>query len=96
MVERGFVGFIMGKSRDTSLPRRLRLSFDLAQRDYTMALKPCRECGKEISEDAAACANCGIKAPVKRGRSGCVSAVLILIAVLVLVGSEQCFEPRNS
>jgi hypothetical protein len=28
-----------------------------------MALKPCRECGKEISDQAEVCPHCGIKAP---------------------------------
>jgi hypothetical protein len=32
-----------------------------------MALKPCRECGKEISDQAEACPHCGIKNP---GHSG--------------------------
>ncbi len=30
-----------------------------------MALKPCRECGKNVSEHAQACPNCGIKAPIE-------------------------------
>ncbi|MCW3125677.1 MAG: hypothetical protein JWO03_1335 [Bacteroidetes bacterium] len=28
-----------------------------------MALVPCRECGKEVSEDAKVCQNCGVKFP---------------------------------
>jgi len=29
-----------------------------------MALKPCRECGREVSDQAEVCPNCGIKGPV--------------------------------
>jgi hypothetical protein len=31
-----------------------------------MALKPCRECGKDVSTDAATCPSCGVKSPTKR------------------------------
>ena len=31
-----------------------------------MALKPCRECGQEVSTDAQACPHCGIPHPVKK------------------------------
>ena len=31
-----------------------------------MALKPCRECGENVSSEASSCPKCGIKAPVKK------------------------------
>ena len=31
-----------------------------------MALKPCRECGSQVSASAATCPSCGVKRPVKR------------------------------
>lgn len=30
-----------------------------------MALKPCRECGQQVSEEAAACPHCGVTAPTR-------------------------------
>lgn len=50
-----------------------------------MALQPCRECGKEVSSEAASCPHCGIAAAatdanvVGRG-------ILIVVRVLLLVG----------
>jgi hypothetical protein len=34
-----------------------------------MALKPCKECKKEVSTSATACPNCGVKNPTRRGPS---------------------------
>lgn len=47
-----------------------------------MALIACRECGKEISDKAASCPNCGalIKKP-----SGCGCGTLIMIGVVVFI-----------
>jgi hypothetical protein len=48
-----------------------------------MALKPCKECGKEVSTSAAACPHCG--APVKAaGLSGCGSLVVGFGALVIL------------
>jgi len=30
-----------------------------------MALKPCRECGKDVSEEAKTCPSCGLNQPTK-------------------------------
>jgi RNA polymerase subunit RPABC4/transcription elongation factor Spt4 len=49
-----------------------------------MALKKCKECGKEISTEAKVCPNCGKKNPTGE-RVGCVAAVLILIAIAAVV-----------
>lgn len=46
-----------------------------------MALKKCKECGKEVSTKAKECPNCG--APVKSSRAvGC----LTIIAIIFLIG----------
>jgi hypothetical protein len=53
-----------------------------------MALKPCRECKKEVSTSAATCPHCGTKSPTARGKP--VSAgmgCLIVGVVLLIVGS---------
>ena len=31
-----------------------------------MALKPCRECGEQVSTEAKTCPHCGVKRPVKQ------------------------------
>lgn len=41
-----------------------------------MALIPCPECKKEISNKAASCPNCGCV--IKKKRSGCLSFILVL------------------
>lgn len=63
-----------------------------------MALKPCRECGKEVSADADTCPNCGVDQPTKSGlmatltksrsggRGGCGGGCGSLIALVILVG----------
>ena len=54
-----------------------------------MALKPCRECGKEISEQAEFCPHCGIKSPafgpaVNSATQDCVdSPILEMVGVVV-------------
>lgn len=45
-----------------------------------MALKPCKECKREISTEAKTCPHCGKKSPTSRAGS----LGLILVAVLVL------------
>ena len=44
-----------------------------------MALQKCRECGKEISTQAASCPQCG--APKKK--SGCLNQIALLMLLLV-------------
>jgi len=46
-----------------------------------MALKKCRECGAEISSSANVCPRCGKK--LKSG--GCASAIMLIVALIVLV-----------
>jgi hypothetical protein len=55
-------------------------------RGTTMALKPCRECGKEVSDAANTCPNCGIKTPVVAPKSksiGCLGMSAIAVALLL-------------
>lgn len=55
-----------------------------------MALKPCRECGKEVSTEAKTCPHCGRLTPTEarlpKG-SGCLIALGVL-AVLWFIGSR--------
>lgn len=46
-----------------------------------MAMKPCRECGHEVSTSAKTCPNCGVRHP-----AGSKGAVLGCLGLLVLVG----------
>jgi hypothetical protein len=51
-----------------------------------MALKPCRECKKEVSTQAKTCPNCGVKNPsgtLSAGTGGCL-AVVVLLGILVV------------
>ena len=49
-----------------------------------MALVKCKECGKEMSDAAAACPNCGAKPPKK------TSLLTWILGGIVLVGVYQC------
>ena len=59
-----------------------------------MALKPCRECGEEVSTDAKTCPHCGVRYPGKPlgaspGALGCVT----LLAIVVFLGMcGQCLD----
>lgn len=46
-----------------------------------MAMKPCRECGHEVSTSAKTCPNCGVRHP-----AGSKGAVLGCLGLLVLIG----------
>jgi hypothetical protein len=50
-----------------------------------MALKNCKECGREVSAKADKCPNCG--APIKAKGPGCLSAIFIIGAFLFIVTS---------
>ena len=55
-----------------------------------MALIPCRECGKEISDQAVACPHCGAPLSVqpvaqKHEQITNLAAVLTLVGILVVV-----------
>ncbi len=51
-----------------------------------MALKKCRECGKEVSSEAKSCPHCGVSTPVTPSASGCMSTILVLVIVGILAG----------
>lgn len=64
-----------------------------------MAIKPCKECGKDVATSAEKCPNCG--APVKRKGISCLGAVGLAIAAFVLLGlfgggSRQSSTPTPS
>ena len=48
-----------------------------------MALKSCKECGKEVSSKADKCPNCG--APVKRKGSSFLSAIGLVFLLLIFI-----------
>lgn len=50
-----------------------------------MALKPCPECGAQVSDDAKACPSCGKPVPDKNAALG-VGACLALVVVLLIIG----------
>lgn len=51
-----------------------------------MALINCKECGEQISTKASACPKCGAPMYTRRkGPSGCVMALVIIVAVVVLI-----------
>ena len=61
-----------------------------------MALRKCKECGKEISSKAGACPNCGApvkKAPTQYGCGGCLGFLLIGVLLLFIIG---LFVPKSS
>lgn len=61
-----------------------------------MALRKCKECGKDVSSKASACPNCGApvkKAPTQYGCGGCLGILLICFLLLFIVG---LFAPKSS
>lgn len=50
-----------------------------------MALRECKECGKEISKKAKECPNCG--SPQGTKGIGCIPGLIITIAVVAVIGS---------
>ena len=61
-----------------------------------MALQPCRECGKEVSTEAAACPHCGVQHPVARPQFsmlhlvlGLFGAAFVLFVILVFAADSS-------
>jgi hypothetical protein len=50
-----------------------------------MALKPCRECKREISTDARRCPHCGARNPTDPGGTHPFTRVMALLALVALV-----------
>lgn len=65
-----------------------------------MALKPCRECGKEVSSSAKVCPSCGIANPVPENAAHNTLAgfaVIILVSVgLFFYGTREGSDPPPS
>ena len=60
-----------------------------------MALMKCRECGHEISSEAASCPRCGAPKPQKKSSiEGSVQAILgiIFVTFLVLMVVRACSD----
>lgn len=62
------------------------------ERKNPMALVKCRECGKEVSSEAALCPYCGVKEPAPLPKKG--NRFWIVAGVAVLVGAALIFIPR--
>ena len=51
-----------------------------------MALIKCKECGKEISEEARTCPNCGAKTDItKKKEENIITALIIAVLILIIV-----------
>lgn len=63
-----------------------------------MALKKCRECGKDVSTKATACVGCG--APLRKKRSSPLARLLLLgiigFTVFVAVAAKRGAPPRSA
>ena len=55
-----------------------------------MALRPCKECGQQVSSDAKVCPHCGKK--IEAGH-GCLLAILVLVGLFILYDSNK---PSNN
>ena len=55
-----------------------------------MALVQCRECGKEVSDQAETCPSCGIKTPSKEKRKKklIITSVSTVLMLLLLIGGS--------
>lgn len=59
-----------------------------------VALKNCKECGKEISTKAEACPHCGAKKPKPYKPSGCLTVIVLAAIVLVASNIMESLNPR--
>lgn len=59
-----------------------------------MSLRPCKECGQQISSDAKACPHCGKKTGV--GAGGCLLAILGVIVACVLIALLSDPTPHST
>jgi hypothetical protein len=53
-----------------------------------MALKPCRECGAEVSTDAETCPHCGVRSPVAKGsgKGSGIGRAIVILTILLIIG----------
>ena len=65
-----------------------------------MALVPCRECGKEVSDQAESCPNCGIKTPSAKRRKIKLAiralVVVVIVAVISVLGVKVYHFYQNT
>lgn len=65
-----------------------------------MALVPCRECGKEVSDQAESCPNCGIKTPSAKRRKIKLAitalVVVVVLSVLSMLGVKAYHFVQNT
>jgi hypothetical protein len=67
-----------------------------------MAMRTCRECGKEISSEAKACPHCGVRDPGRRGihistAGGCaIIGGLLVLTCVYFVSQESNTVSRSS
>jgi len=64
-----------------------------------MALKPCKECGQEVSTKAPQCPNCGVKDPGKslgQRNVGCGGCLLVFIGIVFIGMMLGDPAPRTS
>ena len=55
-----------------------------------MALKPCKECGNQISDKAKTCPNCGAKQPKKMGVFAWIAVIFVVLLVIgAIAGGEE-------
>ena len=59
-----------------------------------MSLIKCPECGKEISDKAKTCPNCGI--PLKNRTKLIIAMVITIIMILIVVGCVVWYQTKNS
>jgi hypothetical protein len=59
-----------------------------------MALVPCRECGKEVSDAAEKCPYCGISTPSKKRRQ--IRLGITLVVILLIIGASAWAYHRVS
>jgi hypothetical protein len=53
-----------------------------------MALRPCKECKKEISSEAKVCPNCGKKQETGGG-IGCLGVIIVLVVLYFIVTAND-------
>jgi len=62
--------------------------------DSMMALAPCTDCGRSISNKAAACPQCGARPPRKKWWLWILLLCITALAVLIAIGSSPQARAR--
>jgi RNA polymerase subunit RPABC4/transcription elongation factor Spt4 len=65
-----------------------------------VALKPCKECGREISTEAKACPHCGKTSPTGAKTSwlaaGCLIIIILFIVGIISISNDSTNGARSS